>query len=79
MVDVDHLDHVLVLIDLVDNTICTYPRRVKTRQVAPQRFANAVWVIEKRPKDVVQDRNGDLRGEPVNGSPRGSGNDETPG
>ena len=62
MVDVDHVDRVLVDIYLVDAAICTYPCRVKSRQVAPQPFANSLRPFEKRSQDVVDDRDGNLLG-----------------
>ena len=74
MVDVDHVDRLLVGIDLVGDAIFPYPCRMKSRQVAPQRFAHPVWALEKRSQHVVDDCNGNLLGEAVDGSPCGSGN-----
>jgi hypothetical protein len=46
VVNVDNSYRVVVLVDLVDDAIGADPCRVETGQVATERLAHAMWVLE---------------------------------
>ena len=78
MVDVDDSNRPAELVGPIDDAICPDSCRVKTGEVASQWFADPLWVLEQGTDEVVQDCEGDLVGESINGSSGRPGNDQIP-
>lgn len=62
MVDVDHPNSKVVVVDLGDDTICADLRRVESGQVAPERLSHSLWVLEKGTQHEIEYGDRDLLG-----------------
>lgn len=65
MIDVEHDDLALRLVDFVHDPIRADPDCVQPGEVAPQRTANAVGIVKQPPKDEFEHGCGDLVGQSV--------------
>lgn len=54
MIDVDHPNGVILIDDLIDDTIRSDPSRTKSGQVTSEWLADSMWVLEKGPQHEVE-------------------------
>jgi len=78
MIDVNHPHDVVGRVYLVDDPVCTHPRRVEASQFAKQRLADPMRVLDQRSREEIEHSYDDLRRQTIQASPRRPGKDEIP-
>lgn len=60
MINVEHGDPAIGLVDFVDDSIRANAGCMKPRRVCPQRATHAVWIIQQPPEDELEHGRSDL-------------------